>query len=69
MLDGDLACAGLADQHPDLEIWWGAQLGLADEALLHGRLAEVLPEITERRVAIRAERGWVMDVYALRAGD
>jgi precorrin-6A synthase len=67
MLDGDLACAGLVEQHPDLRIWWGAQLGLADEALVHGRLADVLPEITERRSTIRAGRGWVMDVYALRA--
>ena len=48
MLDGDLACAGLVERHPDLEIFWGAQLGLTDEALVHGRLAEVLPEITER---------------------
>lgn len=69
MLDGDLACAGLVDRHPDLEIAWGAQLGLADEALVRGRLADVLPEITEARAAIRAQRGWVMDVYALRACD
>ncbi len=68
MLDGDLACAGLVDAHPDLEIWWGAQLGLADETLVHGRLADVLTEITERRAALRTARGWVMDVYALRAG-
>lgn len=69
MLDGDLACTGLVDEHPDLEIWWGAQLGLADEALVHGRLHEVIDEITARRAAVRAERGWVMDVYALRATD
>lgn len=69
MLDGDLACAGLVDQHPDLEIWWGAQLGLTDEVLVHGRLHEVIDEITTRRAAVRAERGWVMDVYALRATD
>ena len=69
MLDGDLACGRLVEEHPDLEIWWGAQLGLADEALIHGRLRDVLPGLTERRSAIRAERGGVMDVYALRTAD
>ena len=69
MLDGELTCARLVDRHPDLEIAWGAQLGLADEALVRGRLSNVLTEITDLRAAIRARRGWVMDVYALRAGD
>lgn len=68
MLDGDLTCADLVERFPDLEIAWGAQLGLADEALVRGRLADVLGEITELRSRIRARRGWVMDVYALRAG-
>ena len=66
MLDGDLACTRLAERYPDLEIAWGAQLGLADEALVRGRLADVLPEIMERRAEIRSRRGWVMDVYLLR---
>ena len=66
MLDGDLACAGLVEAHPDLEIFWGAQLGLTDEALVRGRLADVLPEIRARRDAVRAARGWVMDTYLLR---
>ena len=69
MLDGDLACAGLVDAHPDLEIFWGAQLGLVDEALVHGRLADVLPELRSRREAVRAARGWVMDTYLLRPGS
>ncbi len=68
MLDGDLACAGLVEAHPGLEIFWGAQLGLADEALVHGRLVDVLPEIRTRRDAVRAARGWVMDTYLLRPG-
>ncbi len=66
MLDGDLACAGLAEDHPDLQIFWGAQLGLPDEALVAGRLADVLPDIRARRDALRAARGWVMDTYLLR---
>ncbi len=68
MLDGDLACAALVDAHPDLTIFWGAQLGLPDEALVSGRLADVLPEIRARRAALRAARGWVLDTYLLRPG-
>ena len=66
MLDGDLACTQLVGDHPDLEVAWGAQLGLADEALVRGRLADVIEEIITLRAAIRAQRGWVMDVYVLR---
>jgi precorrin-6A synthase len=66
MLDGDLACAGLVDRHPDLAIYWGAQLGLPDEALVAGRLSSVLEPIRATRQAIREQRGWVMDTYLLR---
>ncbi len=67
MLDGDLACAGLVGSYPDLTIYWGAQLGLPDEALVSGRLADVIDDIRERRSALRAARRWVMDTYLLRA--
>ncbi len=66
MLDGTLTCARLLDEHPDLEIFWGAQLGLADEALVAGPLAEVLDELRRVRLRLRADRGWVMDTYLLR---
>ena len=66
MLDGDLACAGLVQDNPDLEIYWGAQLGLPDEAVVSGTLAVVIAEIRRTRERIRAARGWVMDVYLLR---
>ena len=56
MLDGDLACTGLVDRHPDLTIYWGAQLGLPDEALVSGRLAEVIGEIRTRARHPRAAR-------------
>lgn len=68
MLDGDLACAGLVADHPDLQIFWGAQLGMADEALISGRLGDVLDELRQNRTAIRERRGWVMDTYLLRPG-
>lgn len=69
MLDGFLTCARLLDRHPDLQIFWGAQLGLPDEVLVAGPLAEVLDRIRASRLAVRAARGWVMDTYLLRPPD
>jgi precorrin-6A synthase len=66
MLDGDLACRSLVEQFDDLMIYWGAQLGLTDEALISGQLGEVIDEIQAKRAAVRAARGWVMDTYLLR---
>jgi len=66
MLDGELACSGLVEQFSDLMIYWGAQLGLPDEALISGRLSEVIDEIQAKRAAVREIRGWVMDTYLLR---
>lgn len=66
MLDGSLACEGLIDSHPDLQIFWAAQLGLPSETLLAGRLHSVLPQIRATRADIRAREGWVMDTYLLR---
>ena len=69
VLDGDLACGGLAETFGDLIIYWGAQLGLSDEVLVSGRLGDVLDELRARRTAIRKARGWVMDTYLLRPSD
>ena len=66
MLDGELACGGLVARFGDLMIFWGAQLGLPDEALVSGRLSEVIDEIRAKRAAVREARGWVMDTYLLR---
>jgi precorrin-6A synthase len=66
MLDGYLTCAQLLAEHPDLQVFWGAQLGLPDEVLVAGPLAQVLAEIRASRSAVRAARGWVMDTYLLR---
>jgi precorrin-6A synthase len=63
MLDGALAAAGLEG---DWDIWWGANLGTSDEALVAGRLVDVLPRIEGARARARAARGWVMDTYLLR---
>ena len=66
MLDGDLACSGLLARFGELTIYWGAQLGLPDEALISGRLSQVIQEIRAKRAAVREARGWVMDTYLLR---
>ena len=65
MLDGDLACRALVEEAPDLTIWWGACLGLPQQELRSGRLADVIDEIARTRARVRARHGWVMDVYAL----
>ncbi|MES2174241.1 MAG: precorrin-6A synthase (deacetylating) [Pseudomonadota bacterium] len=64
MLDGNCAFATLP---PDgIAIWWGAYLGMAHEALIHGPLADVAPRIAAARSALRARHGWIMDVYLMR---
>lgn len=66
MLDGHLACRGLVDRHPDLELFWGAYLGSSDEILVRGRLADVIDEVGRVRAKARERRGWLMDTYLLR---
>ncbi len=64
MLDGHLKVQYLVDRAADATIWWGANLGLESQELRSGRLSEVLDEIISTRARLRAEHGWVMDVYA-----
>jgi precorrin-6A synthase len=49
-------------------IWWGAYVGMPEEVLIHGPLAEVSAEILTTRARLRAEHGWIMDIYLLRRG-
>ncbi|MCA8926736.1 MAG: precorrin-6A synthase (deacetylating) [Alphaproteobacteria bacterium] len=52
-----------------VHIWWGAALGLPQQALIAGPLAAVADRIGETRARLRAAHGWVMDIYLLsRAG-
>jgi precorrin-6A synthase len=53
---------------PDTEIWWGAYVGMPEETLIHGPLADVSDEILATRARLRAEHGWIMDIYLLRRG-
>lgn len=63
MLNASLDLAGLEDW----SIWWGANLGTDSEALVAGRVGDVLGEIETARSAAKESAGWVMDVYLLRA--
>ena len=53
---------------PDTEIWWGAYVGMPEETLIHGPLAQVSDEILNTRARLRAQHGWIMDIYLLRRG-
>jgi precorrin-6A synthase len=49
-----------------VHLWWGACLGLPQQALAAGPLAEAGPRALAERARVRAVLGWVMDVYVLR---
>lgn len=63
MLDGD--CSFCLLDPTDVTIWWGAYLGLPQQVLRHGPLADVAPDIVDIRAAARADHGWIMDTYIL----
>jgi precorrin-6A synthase len=50
-------------------IWWAAYVGMPEETLIHGPLSQVAEEILATRARLRAEHGWIMDIYLLRRGD
>lgn len=64
MLDGECSFQALAPA--GITIHWGAYLGMAQQLLMAGPLAEVGPEIVAARAAARAVHGWIMDIYILR---
>lgn len=49
----------------DIEIWWGAYLGMAAQSLIAGRLAAVGAQIMETRARLRQQHGWIMDIYLM----
>jgi precorrin-6A synthase len=53
----------------DIYIWWGAYVGMPQQALIHGPLAVVSDQILAARARLRAEHGWIMDIYLLRCGQ
>jgi precorrin-6A synthase len=64
MLDGDCAFKKVEDR--DVDIFWGAYLGTADEILVSGPLRERADEIEAVRREARQKNGWIMDTYLLR---
>ena len=65
MLDGGTAFQSLDPS--GLRIWWGAYLGMPEQIVLAGPLAEVGATIARTRAAARARYGWIMDSYILKA--
>ncbi len=63
MLDGAESFAGLPDE--DLDIYWGAYLGMPGEVLVAGDLQERKAEIVALRAEHRERHGWIMDSYLL----
>ncbi|ABD07870.1 precorrin-6A synthase (deacetylating) [Rhodopseudomonas palustris HaA2] len=67
MLDGDETFAKI--DPTGLDIYWGAYLGMKDEILIAGRLADVASAIQRARREARESKGWIMDAYLLRRAD
>jgi precorrin-6A synthase len=66
MLDAENTYRQFADD--DVDIYWGAYLGTADEILIAGPLKDVAAQIERVRAEARSEHGWIMDTYLLRKG-
>ncbi len=64
MLDGN--CSFQTLDPTGISIWWGAYVGMAEQLLLSGPLAETSAKIVETRARARAAHGWIMDIYLLR---
>lgn len=64
MLDG--AAAWLEHADADEEILWGANRGTPMELLRRGRVGEIGGELATLKAELRAEHGWIMDIYLLR---
>lgn len=64
MLDGDCAFQTLPTS--DYHIWWGGYVGMDEQILCQGPLAEVAAQIIQMRAEARARHGWIMDIYVLR---
>jgi precorrin-6A synthase len=63
MLDGQCSFNNLLDK--ELDIFWGAYLGMEEEILLSGKLSEIASRIEEVRHERRQRNGWIMDTYLL----
>lgn len=64
MLDAGGAFATL--DPAGIEIWWGAYVGMPQQIICKGKLAEVGSKIIALRAEARAQHGWIMDIFILR---
>lgn len=64
MLDSGAAFQSL--DPTGIQIWWGAYLGMPDQIIKSGPLAEVGAQIAEIRRDARERHGWIMDSYILK---
>lgn len=64
----DAACAFQTLPPDGLHIYWAAYLGMPQQLLMSGPLADTGERIVKARAAARAEHGWIMDAYLLRRG-
>lgn len=62
----DSGCAFEVLEPEGIAIWWGAYLGMEQETLIHGPLAQAALRIAAQRAELRARHGWIMDVYLMR---
>jgi precorrin-6A synthase len=66
MLDAEDSYKRFADQ--DIDIYWGAYVGMPGEILVSGKLKDVVTEIERIRADARRTNGWIMDSYLMRRG-
>jgi precorrin-6A synthase len=66
MLDSSDTYKRFADE--DIDIYWGAYVGMPDEILVSGKLKDVIKEIERVRGDARRANGWIMDSYLVRRG-
>lgn len=64
VLDG--ACAFQTLPPDGLHIWWGGYVGMKEQVICEGPLADVAEQIVQMRAEARAQHGWIMDIYILR---
>lgn len=63
MLNADKA---LRAADGDLDVYWGAYVGMPDEVLVAGKLKEVVDDIECIREDARRGKGWIMDTVLMR---
>ena len=64
LLDGD--CSFTQIDPTDVQIYWGAYVGMPEQILLAGALSDIADEIVHLRAEARRQHGWIMDIYLLR---